>query len=87
MDSSQDVLKIMFVCPRDTGVDFSQDGVVEVITNPPQDDGPRHGTPADKPHKEETSAYSDKVLGDELQRRRRSWQGVLPEETWAQLTN
>lgn len=55
--------------------------MVEVI------DDTRHGTPADKPHKEETSAYSDKVIDDELQRRRRSWQGVLPEETWAQLTN
>lgn len=85
VDSSQDILKIMFVSPRDTGADFSQDGVVEIITDPPQDDGPMHGTLTENPHNEETRAYSNKILEDELQWRRRSWQGVFPEEIWAQL--
>lgn len=83
-DSSQDVIKNLVGY---TEADSSQYGVKALTTDPFQDEDPIHGIPADSFYKEETKAYSDKALDDELQWRRRSWQGVLPEETWAQLTD
>lgn len=83
-DSSQGVLKTLV---NYTEADSSQYRVEALITDLFQDEDPLHGIPADSFYKEETKAYSDEALDDELQWRRRSWQGVLPEETWAQLTD
>lgn len=83
-DSSQGVLKTLADYAK---ADSSQYGVEVLVAGPSQDEDSIHGIPPDNFYKEETKAYSDKALDDELQWRRQSWQWVLPEETWAQLTD
>lgn len=78
---------------RNTATNSSRDEVAapmdseDTNTDPFGEDDTIHDIPANHFYKDETSAYPDEILDRELQWRRRSWQGVLPEETWAELTD
>lgn len=92
-DSSQDKVAVPSDSLRNTVTDSSRDEVAAPLdsedtnTDPFGDDDIMHDLPVNHFYKDETNAYPDEILDKELQWRRRSWQGVLPEETWTELTD
>lgn len=93
IDPSQDEAAVLLDSLRNTATDSSRDEVAVPMDSedrnidPFGEDDVMHDLPVNHFYKDETSAYSDEILDKELQWRRRSWQGVLPEETWAELTD